>query len=62
MNGNVIASEMGGYAECFVEFTSKQDSGGEWRVVDVLVRSNYEGTGLGRTKDLCQDIASAAAR
>lgn len=62
MNGNVIASEMGGYAECFVEFTTKQDSVGEWRVADILVRSNYEGTGLGRTKDLCQDIASAATR
>ncbi len=61
MDGNVIASEMGGYAECFVEFATRQDSGGEWRVDDVLVRSDYEGTGLGRTKDLCQDIANVAA-
>ncbi|KAB2970459.1 hypothetical protein [Zoogloea sp.] len=62
MNGHVIASEIGGYAECFVEFTTRQDSRGEWRVEDVLVRSDHEGAGLGRTKDLCQDVASAAAR
>lgn len=59
--GNVVGSEIGGYAECFVEFKTKQDSSGEWRVDDILVRSNYEGAGLGRQKGLCQDLASEAS-
>ncbi|MGV3582096.1 MAG: hypothetical protein ACO1N8_07295 [Methylophilus sp.] len=60
--GEVVGGEVGGYAECFVEFKTKQDSSGEWRVEDILVRSNYEDAGLGRTKGLCQDLASEAAR
>lgn len=60
--GQAIGGEVGGYAECFVEFKTKQDGNGEWRVEDILVRSDYEDAGLGRTKGLCQDLASAAAR
>ena len=60
--GEVVGGEVGGYAECFVEFKTKQDTNGEWRVEDVLVRSDYQDAGLGRTKGLCQDLASAAAR
>lgn len=61
-NGAVVGGEMGGYAECFVEFKTKQDGSGEWRVEDVLVRSNYEGDGLGRTRSLCEELAREASR
>ena len=61
-NGEVMGGEVGGYAECFVEFKTKQDNNGDWRVEDILVRSDYQDAGLGRTKGLCQDLASAAAR
>lgn len=60
--GAVVGGEMGGYAECFAEFRTRQDGNGEWRVEDVLVRSNYEGEGLGRTRSLCEDVARAASR
>ncbi|HZF69922.1 hypothetical protein [Sulfuricurvum sp.] len=60
--GNAIGGEVGGYAECFVEFKTKQDDKGEWRVDDILVRSNYEDAGLGRTKGLCQDLAQEASQ
>lgn len=60
--GSVVGGEMGGYAECFVEFKTKQDSSGEWRVDDILVRSTYEGAGLGRQSFLCDDLAKAASR
>lgn len=60
--GVAVGGEVGGYAECFVEFKTKEDSNGEWRVEDILVRSNYEDAGLGRTKGLCQDLASEASR
>lgn len=60
--GNAIGGEVGGYAECFVEFKTKQDDKGEWRVDDILVRSNYEDAGLGRTKGLCQDLAQQASQ
>ncbi len=59
-NGTPIGGEIGGYAECFVEFKTKQDSNGEWRVDDILVRSDYDGAGLGRTKELCQDLGEIA--
>lgn len=58
----VVASEIGGYAECFVEFRTRQDADGQWRVDDVLVRSSYQDAGLGRTRALCEDLARAAAR
>lgn len=58
----VVSSEIGGYAECFVEFRTRQDREGQWRVDDVLVRSDYQDAGLGRTRALCEDLASAAAR
>jgi hypothetical protein len=58
----VVSSEIGGYAECFVEFRTRQDGEGQWRVDDVLVRSTYQDAGLGHTRGLCEDLASAAAR
>lgn len=58
----VVSSETGGYAECFVEFRTRQDGDGSWRVDDVLVRSSYQDAGLGRTRGLCEDLASVAAR
>ena len=61
-NGAVVGGEMGGYAECFAEFKTGQDANGEWRVEDVLVRSNYEGDGLGRTRPLCEELAREASR
>ena len=60
--GVVVGGEVGGYAECFVEFRTKQDSDGGWRVDDVLVRSTYQDAGLGRTRGLCEDVARAASR
>lgn len=60
--GSAVGGEVGGYAECFVEFKTKQDGNGEWRVEDVLVRSTYEGAGLGRQKMLCDDLAREASR
>jgi len=61
-NGAVVGGGMGGYAECFVEFKTKQDGNGEWRVEDILVRSDYEGDGLGRTRSLCEDLAREASK
>jgi len=52
----VIGGEVGGYAECFAEFSLQQDAHGIWRVNDILVRSDFEGAGLGRTSLLCQDV------
>jgi hypothetical protein len=60
-HGAVVGGEVGGYAECFVEFRTKQESDGAWRVEDVLVRSNYQDAGLGRTRGLCEDVARAAS-
>ena len=60
--GVVVGGEVGGYAECFVEFKTKQDGDGRWRVDDVLVRSTYQDAGLGRTRGLCEDIARAASQ
>ncbi len=55
----VVGGSAGGYAECFAEFRSRQDANGEWRVDDILVRSGYEGEGLGRTSLLCDDVTRA---
>lgn len=60
--GAVIGGEAGGYAECFVEFRTRQDSAGAWLVDDILVRSTYEDEGLGRQKMLCDDLAREASR
>ncbi len=60
--GEVVGGEVGGYAECFVEFITKQDTQGEWHVEDILVRSDFEDAGIGKTRQLCQDLASAASR
>lgn len=60
--GIAVGGEVGGYAECFVEFKTKQDGEGAWRVDDILVRSNYQDAGLGRTRGLCEDVARAASR
>lgn len=56
----VVGSEIGGYAECFAEFQIRQDAKGEWRVDDILVRANYEGAGLGRSRLMCDDVLSRA--
>lgn len=58
----VVAAEMGGYAECFVEFKTKQNQDGAWLVEDVLVRSDYEGEGLGQTRLLCVELGEQASR
>lgn len=59
--GAVVGGDPGGYAECFVEFKTKQDEKGVWIVEDILVRSDYADDGLGRTRGLCQDLAIQAA-
>lgn len=56
----VVGSEIGGYAECFAEFRIRQDAKGEWRVDDILVKADYEGAGLGRSKLMCDDVLSRA--
>lgn len=56
----VVGGEIGGYAECFAEFRIRQDAKGEWRVDDILVRADYEGAGLGRSKLMCDDVLSRA--
>lgn len=61
-NGAVVGGEMGGYAECFVEFKTKPDGNGEWIVDDILVRSTYEGDGLGHTRGLCDALGREASR
>jgi hypothetical protein len=55
----VIGGDVGGYAECYAEFEVKQDSKGEWRVNDIVVRADYEGAGLGRASLLCEDVTRA---
>lgn len=52
----VIGSDAGGYAECFAEFSLKQDPEGVWRVNDILVRSDYEGIGSREVRLLCNDV------
>ncbi|HZF69924.1 hypothetical protein [Sulfuricurvum sp.] len=52
----VIGGDAGGYAECFAEFSLKQDAQGVWRVDDILVRSDYEGIGSREVRLLCNDI------
>jgi hypothetical protein len=61
-HGVPVGGEPGGYAECFVEFRTRQDGEGRWRVDDVLVRSNYQDAGLGRTRGLCEDLARETSR
>lgn len=61
--GQPISSSMGGYASCFVEFTTRQGEDGEWRVADVLVRADEEGNvGAEGGKRMCQDLAAQATR
>lgn len=62
MQGQVVGSEMGGYAECSVEFVTRQDSKGEWRVDDIWVRGDYQDLGSREIRSLCNDIAKEAAR
>ncbi len=59
--GMVVGGEVGGYAMCFVEFRTRKDANGEWRVADILVRSDYEDAGLGRTRSLCDELTRKAA-
>jgi hypothetical protein len=52
----VIGGDPGGYAECFAEFSTRQDALGEWRVADILVRGDYEGErGSSRLGSVCDD-------
>ncbi len=62
MNGAPVGTDIGGYALCFVEFRTKQDENGDWRVDDVLVRADGDGVGQFAGKSLCEDLASRAAR
>lgn len=52
----VIGSDPGGYAECFAEFSFRQNDKGEWRVDDILVRGDYGGErGGSRLGGICDD-------
>lgn len=57
----VVGGDAGGFAMCFVEFRTRRDAQGQWRVDDILVRSDYEGAGLGRTRSMCEALARHAA-
>lgn len=51
----VIGGDPGGYAECTAEFRIRQDANGEWRVDDIVVRADYEGTGSREIRLVCDD-------
>ncbi|HCZ14837.1 hypothetical protein [Rhodanobacter lindaniclasticus] len=51
----VIGGDPGGYAECFAEFSVRPDASGEWRVDDIVVRGDYEGTGSREIRLVCND-------
>ncbi len=52
----VVGGDPGGYAECFAEFSIRQDAHGEWRVDDILVRGDYGGErGSSRLGSVCDD-------
>ncbi len=51
----VIGGDPGGYAECFAEFSIRQDAYGEWRVDDIVVRADYDGTGSREIRLVCDD-------
>ncbi|KAF1708663.1 hypothetical protein [Pseudoxanthomonas sacheonensis] len=51
----VIGGESGGYAECYAEFNTRQDAYGEWRVHDIVVQGDYDGTGSREIRLVCDD-------
>ena len=51
----VIGGDAGGYAECTAEFSIRPDREGEWRVDDIVVRGDYEGTGSREIRLVCND-------
>lgn len=52
----VIGGDPGGYAECFAEFSIRQNDKGEWRVDDIIVRGAYQGErGSTRLRSVCDD-------
>ena len=51
----VIGGDPGGYAECFAEFSVRPGASGEWRVDDIVVRGDYEGTGSREIRLVCDD-------
>jgi hypothetical protein len=51
----IIGAQAGGYAECFSEFRVRPDASGEWRVDDIVVRGDYEGTGSREIRLVCDD-------
>lgn len=54
----VIGGDAGGYAECFAEFSIRQDANGEWRVHDIVVRGDYGGSGSREIRLVCNDATS----
>lgn len=54
----VVGGDPGGYAECYAEFSIRQDASGKWRVDDIIVRGDYVGE-RGSTKlgSVCDDAA-----
>ena len=57
----VVGGDAGGFAMCFLEFRTRPDAQGQWQVDDILIRSDYEGAGLGRTRNMCEALARQAA-
>ncbi len=57
----VVGGDAGGFAMCFLEFRTRPDAQEQWQVDDILIRSDYEGAGLGRTRNMCEALARQAA-
>lgn len=51
----VIGGQTGGYAECYAEFNTRRDANGEWRVHDVVVQGDYDGTGSREIRLVCDE-------
>lgn len=52
----VVGGDPGGYAECYAEFSIRQNGQAEWRVADILVRGDYAGErGSTRLPMVCDD-------
>lgn len=58
----VVGSDPGGYAMCYVEFRTRSDASGAWRVDDVQVKADYDGMAGTKWRGLCEQLVEDAAR
>jgi len=57
----VIGADPGGYAMCFVEFRTRKDADGEWRVADISVKADYDGMAGTKWRGLCEQLVRDSA-